>query len=431
MKTSTAVTVTAATLLSAGVAYALYFDYRRRNDAAFRKSLRKQSKKASKSAGSSASSSAGAAAGGSIPRTPAERAAALDRAYAEIKRADKEEMPKDMGALRLYFDRQVSLGETLSTAGPAARYDAAVAFVKALHVYVEPLELLDIYGKALNKEVYAIVLELIAKGMNEGMSASDIAGAEGSKLGDIDDDTPSSSAAATKPPTATTAASTGAETTAAPATTTASPTTAASTAADDPPEPELPAASAASPAGTVDTGSFIATGPASTASSQEWEAVSASSAIGHGQPAVPAAVSAPAPAPASGSLAEEDAAAPGPAATTSAAVPHFDAPVLSQSHTAAPQVSEVDVLGEHESSETANESSSDSTAAAAAQELEELEPDAIGEDVDSSAAPTIAATAPTVAEPEQIQPASTNDSWASVPVPRSPSGGNRDAPRWS
>ena len=39
-RTSTAVTVAGLTILGGAVVYALYFDYKRRNDAAFRKQLR-------------------------------------------------------------------------------------------------------------------------------------------------------------------------------------------------------------------------------------------------------------------------------------------------------------------------------------------------------------------------------------------------------
>lgn len=41
MKTSTAVTVAGVTVATGVLAYAVYFDYKRRNDTAFRKKLRK------------------------------------------------------------------------------------------------------------------------------------------------------------------------------------------------------------------------------------------------------------------------------------------------------------------------------------------------------------------------------------------------------
>lgn len=50
MKFSTALSVSATALAAAAVGYALYFDYKRRNDPAFRKKLRKQSKQSVKAA---------------------------------------------------------------------------------------------------------------------------------------------------------------------------------------------------------------------------------------------------------------------------------------------------------------------------------------------------------------------------------------------
>jgi len=50
MKLATALSASAATLAVAALGYAVYFDYRRRNDPSFRKLLRKQSKMSSKAA---------------------------------------------------------------------------------------------------------------------------------------------------------------------------------------------------------------------------------------------------------------------------------------------------------------------------------------------------------------------------------------------
>lgn len=50
MKTSQVLTITAGTLLAAGVGYAVYFDHKRRHDPKFRKQLKKDSKRTSKAA---------------------------------------------------------------------------------------------------------------------------------------------------------------------------------------------------------------------------------------------------------------------------------------------------------------------------------------------------------------------------------------------
>jgi import receptor subunit TOM20 len=48
MRASQIATITAASLLTAGIGYAVYFDYKRQNDPQFRKQLKKESKKTSK-----------------------------------------------------------------------------------------------------------------------------------------------------------------------------------------------------------------------------------------------------------------------------------------------------------------------------------------------------------------------------------------------
>lgn len=48
MKTSQILTITAGTVLAAGVGYALYFDHKRQTDPSFRKQLKKDSKKTKK-----------------------------------------------------------------------------------------------------------------------------------------------------------------------------------------------------------------------------------------------------------------------------------------------------------------------------------------------------------------------------------------------
>ncbi|KAE8250563.1 hypothetical protein A4X13_0g4615 [Tilletia indica] len=476
MKTSTVVTVSAATLVSAGVAYALYFDYRRRNDATFRKTLRKQSKKASKAAAGAKGGDSASGSAGSIPRTPAERAAAIDRAYAEIKRADKEDAPKDYASVRSYFDHQVGLGETLTAAGPEAHYDAAIAFVKALRVYIEPLELLEIYGKALNKDVYAIVMELIAKDMIEntaGGAASGSAAAASSKLGDIDSDEPTtkSTSAPSPAPAATTSTSASAPTTDTPAASSSaeSPSASADAPTQAPTESVLEADTAPTSSTQTATSSSdemmgSTTGPASTTSSQEWDAISASSAIGHNS-SQPAATT-PSTSTPSDSTQTPAATTEVPSAVEESIAP-AQAPTPSASHAAEPVLSEVDVEAEQDQPQQ------DEEVPAPAPELEELEPDAIGEesvaDPPEVAPPTPAAApapAPAPAPPANVFPAfetaapsfaevaahateeeqeeekveeesvpSTSESWASVQppssIPKSPSGGNRDAPRWS
>ncbi|CAD6930285.1 unnamed protein product [Tilletia controversa] len=531
MKTSTVVSVSAATLVSAGVAYAFYFDYRRRNDPAYRKNLRAQQKKAAAATGAADPSSSSSTTSASIPRTPAEKAAALERAYAEVKRAQKEEAPKDFAQLRTYFDRHVALGEELSSKGPAAQYDAAVAFMKALGVYVEPLELLEIYSKALSKEIYAIVMELIAKDMIEntagaasaaavsemaaGGGASASAGGpagRSAELNSIDGDVAGPTAATPAPATATASTTAPTDTVENPSADTSAPAPVPATeptATTPTPDSDHTAPTSSSQTANSSSDEMLGstTGPASTTSSQEWDAISASSAIGHTP--VTTGTSAPAPAPAPVE-AEVDEATPAPTAVEESApiettmvepvtepVPEPEstapaeeeeedssfiyapstpapapapAPEPTASHPAEPVLSQVDVVGEQDDDDEAQQDEAEATATSAV-ELEELEPDAVGESVADP--PEVAPPAPAPAAPadvfssfENVPPpvfsgvspereeaeeeeeeedddeeegevatASTTGSWASVqPVgsmPKSPSGGNRDSPRWS
>ncbi|KAK0550108.1 mitochondrial import receptor subunit tom20 [Tilletia horrida] len=412
VKTSTVIGVTAATLLSAGAAYAAWFDYRRRTDANFRKSLRKQSKKASKAGGSSSSLLGGAGVPRDVPRSPAERAAAIDRAYNEVKSALKDGPPKDFASIRSYFDQHIALGEALTGAGPPAYFDAAVAFLKALQVYAEPAELLELYSKVLNPAVFTIVVEILDKDSTKASGT-----APGAKLGDIDDDdAPTASTSAPAPvPEATTPAE--ASTTApapAPAATPAS-APAETTAPSDLPTQDTGATAATSvPVAAQTSASSPASveslptrqGPSSTTSSQEWEAVSVSSAT----------------APVSSGLAATTA----PAQSQPQPTPSSDAPVFTApSHTAAPVLSEVDAVAD----ETEQAPAPEAQAEDGTGELEELEPDAVGESV--SDVQESASSLPTAST------ASATDSWTSLgasttqQAPRSPSMGGRDQPRWS
>jgi mitochondrial import receptor subunit TOM20 len=122
-RSSTLLTVTAGVAVSGLVAYALYFDYKRRTDVNFRKRLRmslsssactrltrfrpgKEKKRAEKS---QTPSEASASIGGVDPN---ELASALENIR-------NEEVPTDHDQKHQYFMAQVNMGETLSVKGPS------------------------------------------------------------------------------------------------------------------------------------------------------------------------------------------------------------------------------------------------------------------------------------------------------------------------
>lgn len=61
------------------------------------------------------------------------------------------------------FMEQVAAGEALFAQGPANFLQAAVAFFRALKVYPAPMELVMIYQKAVPKEVFDIIMKLVAR----------------------------------------------------------------------------------------------------------------------------------------------------------------------------------------------------------------------------------------------------------------------------
>ncbi|KAH9938334.1 MAS20-domain-containing protein [Fomitopsis serialis] len=146
-RVSTVLTVAGVTVLGGLVAYAVYFDYRRRNDSDFRKRLRKDKKKVKQVTQSQESSTA------SLGVSPEELRAALSKVR-------DEELPPDPDAKEQYFMTHVGMGEQLCAQGPMFYLPAALSFYRALRVYPSPVELIMIYQKTVPEPVFKIVMEL-------------------------------------------------------------------------------------------------------------------------------------------------------------------------------------------------------------------------------------------------------------------------------
>ncbi|KAF7302101.1 SET domain-containing protein [Mycena indigotica] len=164
------------------VAYAIYFDYKRRTDTTFRKQLRmatsffpplpkfadwdegKQKKRVDKSLAQS--------------REALEAASHVsdDELREALKQIEAETKPGP-DLRENYFMTQVAMGEQLATRGEAFHLTAALSFYRALAVYPSPPELLAIYQKTVPDEIVKLILRLI----NLDVSAS-----SGADLG-IDD----------------------------------------------------------------------------------------------------------------------------------------------------------------------------------------------------------------------------------------------------
>jgi mitochondrial import receptor subunit TOM20 len=125
----------AGVLASGALAYAIYFDYRRRNDAEFRRNLKKQHKKVHKAVEQEAKS--------------AERGQ-KEKIRRVVQEANDEGFPTDPEETEGYFMQEVARGEGMCTDG-SDPVDAALCFYRALKVYPQPRELISIYDKTVPK----------------------------------------------------------------------------------------------------------------------------------------------------------------------------------------------------------------------------------------------------------------------------------------
>ncbi|KAK8161186.1 mitochondrial outer membrane translocase complex, subunit Tom20 domain-containing protein [Phyllosticta citrichinensis] len=143
------------------VAYAFYFDYKRRNDAEFRKALKRESKKLARAAKEEAEAGA------------VEQRKSIHEA---VDRVNDDGFPKeDPEEVEGYFMQEVARGEQLSQDDTGSnQLDAALCFYKALKVYPNPGELVTIYDKTVPKPILDILAEMIAydKSIPIGKSAA-------------------------------------------------------------------------------------------------------------------------------------------------------------------------------------------------------------------------------------------------------------------
>ncbi|ORY85610.1 mitochondrial outer membrane translocase complex, subunit Tom20 domain-containing protein [Protomyces lactucae-debilis] len=128
------------------VAYAAYFDYRRRNDPTFRKAIRREQKRVS-----------------SLEKEKAREAQVgeeetLKRAH---RQAMDEPLPSSPEEKEQAFMQEVARGEQLYALGESSKYDAAICFYRALKMYPQPEELTRIYAQTIPPHVFEVVLKLV------------------------------------------------------------------------------------------------------------------------------------------------------------------------------------------------------------------------------------------------------------------------------
>jgi len=146
LKPSTIAAIAGGTIVTGVLAYAVYFDHKRRNDPEFRKQLKRESKRTQRAAKDEAE------------HQSAEQKKAIREA---VERANEEGFPKDADEVEAYFMQEVAQGESMVQKG-ADNVEAALCFYRALKVYPNPRELINIYDKTVPKPVLDILAEMIA-----------------------------------------------------------------------------------------------------------------------------------------------------------------------------------------------------------------------------------------------------------------------------
>ncbi|KAK4080189.1 hypothetical protein Trihar35433_1294 [Trichoderma harzianum] len=135
VNTSTVVTASVATVATGLVAYAVYFDYKRRKDSEFRRNLRRNERKQVRAEKEEAEAST-------------QRLRGLIKA--KVDEAKEEGFPVGVEEREAFFNEQVMTGEMLSQ-DPSKMIDSALAFYKGLKVYPAPGDLIKIYDSTVPK----------------------------------------------------------------------------------------------------------------------------------------------------------------------------------------------------------------------------------------------------------------------------------------
>ncbi|KAH6914785.1 protein import receptor MAS20 [Coprinopsis sp. MPI-PUGE-AT-0042] len=140
--------IAAVAVVATGVlAYAVYFDYKRRNDVEFRRKLKKEKKRVNKAAAQA---------------QPSEEAGLTvsPEMLREAMEAIKNEPVVPIEQREGYFMSQVSMGEQLASQGPTFHLPAAIAFFRALRIYPAPAELIGIYENTVPAPVFKLVVQM-------------------------------------------------------------------------------------------------------------------------------------------------------------------------------------------------------------------------------------------------------------------------------
>ncbi|KAL8664906.1 MAG: hypothetical protein Q9202_002615 [Teloschistes flavicans] len=128
------------------IAYAVYFDHKRRTDPEFRKALKRESRRIAKAEREEAEEHAG-------------RQKQTIRSL--VSSAQEEGFPSSVEDKETYFMTAVGRGESLCQ-NESTHVEAAFSFYKALKVYPQPGDLITIYDKTVPKPVLDILADMVA-----------------------------------------------------------------------------------------------------------------------------------------------------------------------------------------------------------------------------------------------------------------------------
>jgi len=143
---------TVSALAVGGIAYAVYFDYKRRNDPEFRKQLKKQRKKAKKIRNAKVES-----------KPKDEASLKIENQIEAIKKVINDEpIPTDMEAKETFFMQQLQKGEMLSYQGEPYYEVSALCYYRAFKVYPNPTELIVLFQRSTPEPVYKKIIEMIS-----------------------------------------------------------------------------------------------------------------------------------------------------------------------------------------------------------------------------------------------------------------------------
>ncbi|CAK7218489.1 mitochondrial import receptor subunit tom20 [Sporothrix curviconia] len=128
------------------VAYALYFDHRRRTQPEFRRDLRRNERRQARA-----------------EKELAQQETVKQREVIKlaVELAKAEGFPSSVEEKEAFFLDQVSKGEALGN-DPTKTIESALHFYKALKVYPTPGDLIRIYDQTVSKPILDVLAEMIA-----------------------------------------------------------------------------------------------------------------------------------------------------------------------------------------------------------------------------------------------------------------------------